>query len=171
MRLQIPGFRIDESRGGEGMIAACAGDRRHRLRNILICAAALLGLLAEAATAIDDSVYTEINAFGLIDETQYKKIKARQDVVVIPIKDGRVGKPEVHVNTRTVVVFENQDKREEHFLYIEPDENNDLNAKALTEMIGPGVRWAATFTSGEYPFRCARHPDRKAESGRIFVTP
>lgn len=154
------------------MMIACGRRRRRRLRELVVWGVAVLGgLLAQAASAIDDSVYTELNAFGLIDEAQYEKIKARQEVVVVPIKDGRVGAQEVRGNTRTVIVFENQDSEEKHFLYIEPDENNDLKAKALTEMIGPGARWAATFTSGEYPFRCARHPDRKDEGGKIYISP
>lgn len=141
-------------------------------RRTMIAAAAALTLAwlgATPAVAIDDSVLTEVHAFGFITDEQLKQFKARREVVVIAIKDGRAVPSEIKANPNTVVVFENQDRDEPHFLYVTPDPNNDLKARVLTGMIKPGTRWAATFTSGEYPFHCARHGDAKEESGRIVV--
>jgi plastocyanin len=90
-------------------------------------------------------------------------------VVVIAIKDGRAEPSEIKATKNTVVVFENQDQGDSHFIYITPDPNNDLKARVLTGMIKPGTRWAASFTSGEYPFHCARHGNAKEEAGRIVV--
>lgn len=140
-------------------------------KNIIAASAALAlaWLTATPAVAIDDSVLTEVHAFGFITDAQLKQFQARREVVVIAIKDGRTQPSAIKVNTNTLVVFENQDKDEPHFLYITPDPNNDLQARVLTGMIKPGTRWAATFTSGEYPFHCARHANAKEESGRIVV--
>lgn len=141
-------------------------------RKTVLAVAAALTLACFAPTpavAIDDSVLTEVHAVGFITDEQLKQFKARREVVVITIKDGRAAPSEIKVNTNTVVVFENQDKDEPHFLYITPDPNNDLQARVLTGMIKPGTRWAASFTSGEYPFHCARHVDAKEERGRIVV--
>lgn len=141
-------------------------------RRAMIAAAAavtLAWLVATPAVAIDDSVLTEVQAFGVITDAQMKQFQARREVVVVTIKGGRAEPSEIKANRNTVVVFENQDKDEPHFLYITPDPNNDLKARVLTGMIKPGTRWAASFTSGEYPFHCARHGDAKDERGRIVV--
>lgn len=140
-------------------------------RNMItaVTALTLAWLVATPADAIDDSVLTEVHAFGFITDEQLKQFKARREVVVIAIKDGRAVPSEIKANTNTVVVFENQDQDDSHFLYVTPDPNNDLKARVLTGMIKPGTRWAATFTSGEYPFHCARHGNAKEERGRIVV--
>lgn len=143
-----------------------------RWRRTMIAAAAVLTLAwlgATPAVAIDDSVLTEVEAFGFITDAQLKQFKARREVVVVTIKGGHAEPSTIKANRSTVVVFENQDKDEPHFLYFTPDPNNDLKARVLTGMIQPGARWAASFTSGEYPFHCARHTDAKGESGRIAV--
>jgi plastocyanin len=140
-------------------------------RTVIALAAALTlaCLVAKPAVAIDDSVLTEVHAFGFVTDEQLKQFKARREVIVIAIKDGRAEPSEIKATTNTLVVFENQDQDEPHFLYVTPDPNNDLQARVLTGMIKPGTRWAATFTSGEYPFHCARHANAKEESGRIVV--
>lgn len=141
-------------------------------RKHMIVASAALTLswfVASPAAAIDDSVLTEVQAFGFITDAQLKQFQARREVVLVTIKDGRAAPSEIKATRNTVVVFENQDKDESHFLYFTPDPNNDLKARVLTGMIKPGVRWAASFTSGEYPFHCARHVDAKEERGRIVV--
>lgn len=141
-------------------------------RRIMIVASAALTLswfLAAPAAAIDDSVLTEVEAFGFLSDAQLKQFKARREVIVVTIKDGYAQPSEIKASRSTVVVFENQDKDESHFLYFTPDPNNDLKARVLTGMIKPGTRWAASFTSGEYPFHCARHLDAKDERGRIVV--
>ena len=138
----------------------------------MIAAAAVLAsawLAPMPAVAIDDSVLTEVHAVGFITDEQLKQFKARREVIVIAIKDGHAEPSEIKATKSTVVVFENQDKDDSHFLYITPDPNNDLKARVLTGMIKPGTRWAASFTSGEYPFHCARHGSAKEESGRIVV--
>jgi hypothetical protein len=145
---------------------------RDDLRKKMIAAAAILTLtwvVVSPAVAIDDSVLTEVEAFGLITDAQLKQFKARREVVVVTIKDGRAVPSEIKATRNTVVVFENQDEDDSHFLYFTPDPNNDLKARVLTGMIKPGIRWAASFTSGEYPFHCARHANAEEESGRIFV--
>ena len=140
-------------------------------RNMLAASAALTlaWLVATPAVAIDDSVLTEVHAVGFITDEQLKQFKARREVVVIAIKDGRAEPSKIKATKSTVVVFENQDKDDSHFIYITPDPNNDLQARVLTGMIKPGTRWAASFTSGEYPFHCARHGNAKEEAGRIVV--
>lgn len=138
----------------------------------MVAAAALLALawlVPAPAVAIDDSVLTEVQSFGFITDAQLKQFKARREVVVIAIKDGRAEPSEIKATRSTVVVFENQDQDESHFLYFTPDPNNDLQARVLTGMMKPGTLWAASFTSGEYPFHCARHANAKEESGRIVV--
>jgi plastocyanin len=138
----------------------------------MIAAAAVLAsawLAPMPAVAIDDSVLTEVHAVGFITDEQLKQFKARREVIVIAIKDGHAEPSEIKATKSTVVVFENQDKDDSHFLYITPDPNNDLKARVLTGMIKPGTRWAASFTSGEYPFHCARHGNAKEEAGRIVV--
>ena len=140
-------------------------------RNMIAAAAVmtLAWLVPAPAVAIDDSVLTEVHAVGFITDEQLKQFQARREVIVIAIKDGRATPSEIKATKSTVVVFENQDKDDSHFIYITPDPNNDLKARVLTGMIKPGTRWAATFTSGEYPFHCARHAAAKEESGRIVV--
>jgi len=138
------------------------------LRLLAVIGFAACGLNVQASYAIDDSVLTEVNALGLINDKQFEQLKARREVVVIGIKDGETDTKEIRVTPNTVVVFENQEATEKHFIYLTPDPNNDLAANVLTEMIEPGGRWAASFTSGEYPFYCARHPDNEEEKGRIF---
>jgi plastocyanin len=138
----------------------------------MVAAAALLALawlVPAPAVAIDDSVLTEVQSFGFITDAQLKQFKARREVVVIAIKDGRAEPSEIKATRSTVVVFENQDQDESHFLYFTPDPNNDLQARVLTGMMKPGTLWAASFTSGEYPFHCARHANAKEERGRIVV--
>lgn len=138
----------------------------------MIAVAAVLALAWLApmpAIAIDDSVLTEVHAVGFITDEQLKQFRARREVVVIAIKDGRAEPSEIKATKNTVVVFENQDQGDSHFIYITPDPNNDLKARVLTGMIKPGTRWAASFTSGEYPFHCARHGNAKEEAGRIVV--
>lgn len=142
------------------------------MRRYMIAAAAVLTMAwftPMPAAAIDDSVLTEVHAVGFITDEQFKQFKARREVIVITIKNGRAEPSEVKADTNTLIVFENQDKDEPHFLYVTPDPNNDLKARVLTGMIKPGTRWAASFTSGEYPFHCARHNDAKEERGRIVV--
>ena len=146
-----------------------SGDKWRRIMIAASAALALAWLGATPAAAIDDSVLTEVHAFGFITDAQLKQFQARREVVIITIKDGRASPSQIKATTNTLVVFENQDKDEPHFLYITPDPNNDLQARVLTGMIKPGTRWAATFTSGEYPFHCARHANAKEESGRIVV--
>ena len=148
-------------------------DRRISRRRLLqmVTAGGLASWVATtgAAQAIDDSVLTEVSAFGLIDDAQFEQLKARREMSVIEIKGGQVQPADVHVGTATVVVFHNVDAEDQHFIYITPDPNNDLAARVLTGMITPGGRWAATFTNGEYPFHCATHADHTAEAGRIYV--
>jgi plastocyanin len=145
---------------------------RDDLRRKMIATAAILTLpwlVISPAVAIDDSVLTEVEAFGFITDAQLKQFKARREVVVVTIKDGRAAPSEIKATRNTVVVFENQDEDEPHFLYFTPDPNNDLKARVLTGLIKPGTRWAASFTSGEYPFHCARHAHAEEERGRIVV--
>lgn len=151
------------------MMGMLTGDK---WRGMLIVASAALTLswfVVSPAAAIDDSVLTEVQAFGFLSDTQLKQFQARREVVVVTIKDGHAEPSEIKANRNTVVVFENQDKDDSHFLYFTPDPNNDLKARVLTGMIKPGTRWAASFTSGEYPFHCARHADAKDERGKIVV--
>ena len=151
------------------MMGMRSGDKW--LKNMIVVAAILIltWFVATPAVAIDDSVLTEVEAFGFITDAQLKQFKARREVVVVMIKDGRAAPSEIKANRNTVVVFENQDKDDSHFLYFTPDPNNDLKARVLTGMIKPGTRWAASFTSGEYPFHCARHANAEEERGRIVV--
>lgn len=144
-------------------------DWRKAMLAVAAAVLTLAWLVPMPAVAIDDSVLTEVHAVGFITDEQFKQFKARREVIVIAIKNGHAEPSEIKADTNTVIVFENQDKDEPHFLYITPDPNNDLQARVLTGMIKPGTRWAASFTSGEYPFHCARHGDAKEERGRIVV--
>ncbi|NNE38735.1 MAG: hypothetical protein HKN08_10565 [Gammaproteobacteria bacterium] len=127
----------------------------------------ILFLAMSSTHAVDETIPHPIDERGLLSDIAIKTTKLFRPVEIIAIKDGRLEKTELTVESGTVVVIDNQDNAN-HRLLFPPAAQNIMVMEFVSTVIKQGEKWGAEFLDpGEYPFNCTLHPEQ--EHGVVTV--